>query len=361
MGNLLELGTIMRKYLTALLALLLVFEIPVNVKAASTPEGQPVVHSILFWTAGCTFCEQTLTTILPPIQHKYQTQLSIRLIELASTSDVDNLYALGASLGLTKGQIGVPFLLIDRTALIGGDQIKAGLPDLVQKYLVAGGAQYPDFPLITESLPKGTDFTDSEFYLLTNVVSAATPTNAGMSLAWVVIVFMLVALIAAIALIVRAFQGKPLAELTGWTDWIIPILALIGLGASIYLTSVELTHTRALCGPVGDCNAVQSSLYAKLFGVLPIGIVGAIGYIAILVAWFWRRPRTGTGATIAGPVMFGMALFGTLFSIYLTYLELFVIHAVCIWCLSSAVIIATLMLLSLPPLTQWLAITDEED
>jgi uncharacterized membrane protein len=56
-----------------------------------------------------------------------------------------------------------------------------------------------------------------------------------------------------------------------------------------------------------------------------------------------------------------MALFGMLFSIYLTYLELFVIHAVCIWCLSSAVIITALMLLNLPPITQWLAISDEEE
>jgi uncharacterized membrane protein len=112
---------------------------------------------------------------------------------------------------------------------------------------------------------------------------------------------------------------------------------------------------------VGDCNAVQNSPYAKLFGILPIGLVGAIGYIAILVAWAWRCFKTDAFARIAGPVMFGMALFGTLFSIYLTYLELFVIHAVCIWCLSSAILITVLMLLNLPSITQWLAISDEEE
>jgi uncharacterized membrane protein len=76
--------------------------------------------------------------------------------------------------------------------------------------------------------------------------------------------------------------------------------------------------------------------------------------------WLWRRFHTDSLSKIAGPAMFGMALFGTLFSIYLTYLELFVIHAVCIWCLSSAVSITALMLLSLPHITQWLAISDEE-
>ena len=351
----------MRKYLTVFLALLWIVARPVNIKAASTPEQQPVVHAILFWANGCTFCEQTLTTILPPIQDKYQSQLSIRLIELASTSDVDNLYAFGATLGLSKDQIGVPFLLIDRTALVGGDQIKAMLPGLVEKYMTAGGVQYPDFPLVTESLPTGTDFATSEFYLHPSIALAAASTNTGISLAWVVMVFMLAVLIATIILILRAVNGKPLADLRGWADLIIPTLALIGLGVSIYLTYVELTHARALCGPVGDCNAVQSSPYAKLFGVLPIGIAGAIGYVAIFAAWLWRRLRTDSIAKIAGPAMCGMALFGTLFSIYLTYLELFVIHAVCIWCLSSAVIITVLMLLSLPPVTQWLAISDEED
>jgi uncharacterized membrane protein len=95
--------------------------------------------------------------------------------------------------------------------------------------------------------------------------------------------------------------------------------------------------------------------------VLPIGVLGTIGYIAILATWAWRRFRSDSLSRIAGPVMFGMALFGTLFSVYLTYLELFVIHAVCIWCISSAVIITALMLITLPYITQWLAITDEEE
>ena len=124
---------------------------------------------------------------------------------------------------------------------------------------------------------------------------------------------MVIALILAVVMILRAFQGKPLKEVKGWLDMAIPILAIIGLGASIYLTYVEVTHTKALCGPVGDCNAVQSSPYAKLFGLIPIGLVGALGYIAILVTWLWRRFRTDAFSKVAGPIMFGMALFGTLF------------------------------------------------
>jgi uncharacterized membrane protein len=112
---------------------------------------------------------------------------------------------------------------------------------------------------------------------------------------------------------------------------------------------VETQAVSAVCGPVGDCNAVQSSPYARLFGVLPVGILGLAGYLGILLAWSWRRLRP-TGLSRRAPAaIFAMALFGTLFSVYLTYLEPFVIRAVCIWCLTSAVLITLLLLVSVRP------------
>ena len=125
----------------------------------------------------------------------------------------------------------------------------------------------------------------------------------------------------------------------------IPILSVIGLGVAIYLTFIETTNAKAVCGPVGDCNAVQASPFAKLFGVVPVGLLGAVGYIGILAAWFLGRRGRGRLAQLMPVVIFGMALFGVLFSIYLTYIELFVIHAVCIWCLTSAVIMALVLVL----------------
>jgi uncharacterized membrane protein len=105
----------------------------------------------------------------------------------------------------------------------------------------------------------------------------------------------------------------------------------------------------AVCGPVGNCNAVQSSPYAKLFGFLPVGLLGAAGYVAILLAWLVsRRPESALGA-MAPLALLGMAAFGVLFSLYLTYLELFVINAVCIWCLSSAVLMSLVLFLSVGP------------
>jgi uncharacterized membrane protein len=351
----------MRKPLIILFVFILGLGIPVNARAAPIQSEQPQVNAILFWSNGCPNCSQVLTDILPNLLEKYDSRLNILLIEIVSAEDIDNLYSLGPDLGLSKEQITVPFLLIDQTSLIGADEIQEKLPEVVEKYLSTGGLGYPNLPQADRMLPKGIAFTsfDPESQL---IPQTATDTKAtGMALAWGIMVFMIIALIVTIVMILRAFQGKPIGKVNRWLDIAIPVLAIIGLIVSIYLTYVEFTSTRALCGPVGDCNAVQNSPYAKLFGVLPIGLVGAIGYIAILVAWAWRRFKTDVLARIAGPVMFGMALFGTLFSVYLTYLELFVIHAVCIWCLSSAILITGLMLLNLPALTQWLAISDEED
>lgn len=188
----------------------------------------------------------------------------------------------------------------------------------------------------------------------------AAPLSNGIWLAWIILAGMILVLILSVAAILRALGDKPLPEPKGWLDWAFPVLSVIGLSVAVYLNFIESTSARAICGPIGDCNAVQSSPYAKLFGVLPVGLLGAIGYLGILIVWLYRRLRKDRLAQLAGPALFGMAAFATLFSIYLTYLEIFVIRAVCLWCLSSAVISALLMLLSLGPVTQWLAVTEEE-
>jgi uncharacterized membrane protein len=121
------------------------------------------------------------------------------------------------------------------------------------------------------------------------------------------------------------------------------------MGVAIYLSYVEMTGDLAMCGPVGDCNAVQQSPYAKLFGFLPVGLVGLLGYLAILVAWLVGRLRSERLADNAAIALLGMTAFGTLFMVGLTFLEPFVIGATCLWCLSSAVIITCLLWLSVGP------------
>ncbi|MGD2057948.1 MAG: vitamin K epoxide reductase family protein, partial [Anaerolineales bacterium] len=127
------------------------------------------------------------------------------------------------------------------------------------------------------------------------------------------------------------------------------ILILLGIGVAAYLTFVESTDTLAVCGPVGDCNTVQQSGYALLFGLLPVGVLGLVGYTGLLIAWSIARSGRGQSASFATIGFFALALLGTLFSIYLTFLEPFVIGATCMWCLSSAVIMTALAVLSTDP------------
>jgi len=132
-------------------------------------------------------------------------------------------------------------------------------------------------------------------------------------------------------------------------DWLTPLLAVAGLGVAAYLAHVEVREIEAVCGPVGDCNTVQQSDYARLFGLVPIGVLGVLGFASILVAWGVRRWGAGKRSQWAAVVLVVLTGLGTLFSIYLTFLEPFVIGATCLWCLSSAVIMTTLYRLALSP------------
>jgi uncharacterized membrane protein len=92
----------------------------------------------------------------------------------------------------------------------------------------------------------------------------------------------------------------------------IPVLCGIGLLLAGYLAYVESTEVRAVCGPVGDCNTVQQSEYARLFGVLPVGVLGIAGYVAIGLAWSVNRIGDRRASSLAWVALTGMVLFGVL-------------------------------------------------
>lgn len=117
------------------------------------------------------------------------------------------------------------------------------------------------------------------------------------------------------------------------------VLAAIGLGVACYLTYVHYAGIKPACTAGESCTKVQTSVYSKLAGV-PVALMGLIGYVAILASLLAPENETSRFATL----VFTLAGFG--FSAYLTYRELFSIHAVCEWCASSAGIMTILMLLS---------------
>jgi uncharacterized membrane protein len=115
-------------------------------------------------------------------------------------------------------------------------------------------------------------------------------------------------------------------------------LALVGLGVAAYLTYVHYEGIEPVCGLGGDCEKVQTSEWADFAGI-PVALLGLIGYATILATLFVPREE----ALIAGALV---SLVGFGFSAYLTYRELFSIDAICPWCVSSAVIMTLLAIVT---------------
>jgi uncharacterized membrane protein len=117
------------------------------------------------------------------------------------------------------------------------------------------------------------------------------------------------------------------------------VLAVIGLGIASYLTYVHYAGIKPACTAGESCTKVQTSVYSKLAGV-PVALIGLLGYVAIVAALLAPEGENARLATMA------LTLVGFGFSAYLTYRELFSIHAICEWCASSAVIMTVLVCLS---------------
>ena len=130
------------------------------------------------------------------------------------------------------------------------------------------------------------------------------------------------------------------------TSWcLLLLLSGLGLADSFYLSWVKIYHTEVFCGGSSNCETVNSSSYADLFGI-PIAFLGLAAYSVIIGILFIGKQKmfSRDGITFA---VFGITLIGTLFSIYLTYIEIYVIHAICPYCLVSAVVMLLLLILSI--------------
>jgi uncharacterized membrane protein len=126
---------------------------------------------------------------------------------------------------------------------------------------------------------------------------------------------------------------KPPSE--GTLRGVATFVATIGIAVAAYIAIADAGDGAPVClAGGGGCKAVAQSSYSELLGI-DVAVLGIAGYVLLLGCAFLR----GDGARIAG---FGLALAGFGFSIYLTYLELFVIDAICQWCVASAVLMTVL-------------------
>ena len=137
--------------------------------------------------------------------------------------------------------------------------------------------------------------------------------------------------------VANAVTGSAVSD--RWLRIAIIVVCLVGIGDAGYLTYVHYAGLKVVClAGGGGCETVQASRYAKLGGV-PVAVLGLIGYISILGSTFIRG-ELGRASGVA------IAFVGFCFSMYLTYRELFTIHAICQWCVASAVLMTILVILT---------------
>jgi uncharacterized membrane protein len=117
------------------------------------------------------------------------------------------------------------------------------------------------------------------------------------------------------------------------------VLSVVGIGLASYLTYVHYSGSQVVCTS-DACELVQTSVYSKLAGV-PVALLGLIGYVFIFVSLVAPEREQTRLATL------GLTAVGFGFSAYLTGRELFSLHQICEWCVSSATIMTILMLLSI--------------
>jgi uncharacterized membrane protein len=123
------------------------------------------------------------------------------------------------------------------------------------------------------------------------------------------------------------------------------VLAMAGMGVAAYLTYSHYANQPIACAGLHGCQAVENSEYSKLVGI-PVAVLGMLfcaGLLALVVARLVRLPLTEEWASVAA---FSMTLTGVAFAAYLTYIELFVVEDVCIWCASFATIITVAWLIT---------------
>ncbi len=320
----------MRSRVTFLFVLVAtLFAIALPASAQSESEADPVVRVVFFFSPTCGHCEYVINEVLPGVFEEYGGEPSVFFDETLPEGQVAFYEMTNGTLDILFGDVtvdaaaqlyeadterlsvpdermGVPRLDVLDDYYVGSAEIPDELPGIIEAGIAAGGIPWPDIPGIEDAIASVPGMAEGNQPIggeSTEDPAAAIPDSedqtvaekfgndpVGNSLAVLVLIAMIASLIAVPILI-----GKGMLSST--PDWLIPVLAVIGIGVSIYLGSVEASGTEAVCGPVGDCNAVQQSEYATIFGI-PIGILGIIGYGILLVGWIVAKTTKGRVADL---------------------------------------------------------------
>lgn len=345
----------MRKPLWPFIVLLLVAWLMAPLTTVARSPDEPVVQVVLFYSPTCPACHKVIEELLTPMVGEYGDRLQIMAINTSQSAGLEIYNAAVQRYQIPSERQGVPTLVIGDVVLIGSDEILDQFPSLVEEGL-ASGIPWPDIPGLDQAPPE-VQTTITSKGLQPMETQRASTDAVGLTLIGVMLGGMIAAFGYAALRLRAAWQNlvkllrarrKPLPHTETWG---VPILALVGLGIAAYLAYVEIAHVAAICGPIGGCNFVQSSPYARILGI-PVALLGVLYYLAIGGLWAGQRSPSRQWANRSVLALLGLTFIGTLFSIYLTILEIFVVQAICAWCLGSAVVATVLMLLVVVAVTR---------
>ncbi|MEX0893007.1 MAG: vitamin K epoxide reductase family protein [Gemmatimonadota bacterium] len=331
---------------------------------AAAQDEAPQVRAVLFYSPACPHCHDVMEDHLPPLLKQHGKALRIVAINV-DTPEGQALYrAVVEHFRLPRERLGVPALVVGERILVGSGEIPAQLPGIVKAGLAGKGIDWPPIAELRAFLTLRGMAADPSVELqgwllaggggaggdavarllgdhegtASSMAERFMSDPAGNAIAVVVLLGMITVLVLSVRLVWR--PDRPLAE---WPVWVVPVLTTAGVAIALYLAFIEVTGTEAVCGPVGDCNRVQQSPYAAVAGV-PIGVLGVVGYLLIGGLWL-----LGRGHAQAHLLVWGLAAGGVAFSIYLTFLEPFVIGATCMWCINSAIVMTLILMATTPP------------
>ena len=136
---------------------------------------------------------------------------------------------------------------------------------------------------------------------------------------------------------------------------IVAALALAGIFISLYLTLYKIGVIGELSCSIGSCETVNTSKWSRFLG-LPVAAWGLLFYLDVFAVALVGTMRRFEFEPVISFVLVGEAAIGVLFSAWLTYLELGIIHAICIWCVTSAAIVTLILITTVADLREVRAI-----
>ncbi len=126
----------------------------------------------------------------------------------------------------------------------------------------------------------------------------------------------------------------------------VALLSLIGIFVAAYLYLYKIGKIGSVMCGTGGCETVQLSRWSSFLG-MDVALIGLVGYLGLFgLALVSLQPRFAADPRLPR-LLAVLSGIGVLFAVYLTWLELFVIHAICRWCVGSALIITAIFVLSL--------------